>query len=185
MTSNLFASPLFPPDLRRQIADRYSAFAGWRMEAEGDDGAGDGADGGDKPQGFTQADVDRIVADRLKREREATKTKYADYDDLKKKAEGAKTAEEKIGDLQKEIESTKREAMRRRVQAAHGISDEDADLFLTGADEESLKAQAERLADRESERKKRGNRVPNEGKNSKAGDDPMRTFARGLFGATD
>ena len=31
---------------------------------------------------FTQADVDRIVADRLKRDRE----KYADYDVLKEKA---------------------------------------------------------------------------------------------------
>jgi hypothetical protein len=138
----------------------------------------------DKPtDAFTQADVDRIVTERLKREREATKAKYADYDDLKAKAEGAKTAEDRISELEKSIESANREAMRRRVQAAHGISDEDADLFLTGTDEESLTAQAKRLADRESERKKKNNVSPREGTNPKSdGNDDMREFARGLFG---
>jgi hypothetical protein len=38
---------------------------------------------------FTQAEVDAIVRDRLKREREATATKYADYDDLRSKAADA------------------------------------------------------------------------------------------------
>lgn len=137
----------------------------------------------DKPADtFTQADVDRIVTDRLKREREATATRYADYDELKAKAEGAKTAEDRITELEKSIESANREAMRRRVQAAHGISDEDADLFLTGADEEALTAQAKRLADRELERKKQNNVSPREGTNPKSGgNDDMREFARGLF----
>lgn len=35
---------------------------------------------------FTQADVDRIVADRLSRDRDKTAKKYGDYDDLKSKA---------------------------------------------------------------------------------------------------
>lgn len=138
------------------------------------------------PQTFTQADVDRIVADRLKRERETTRTKYADYDELKKAAEDKKTAEEKIAELQKDLEATKRDALRRRVQAAHSISDEDADLFLTGTDEDTLKAQAKRLAERESERKKQGNHVPNEGKQptkSNAGSDDERAFVRELFGS--
>jgi hypothetical protein len=134
---------------------------------------------------FKQADVDRIVADRLKREREATKTRYADYDDLKKAAEGAKTAEDRIADLEKQIAATQREAMRRRVQAAHGISDEDADLFLTGTDEDSLMAQAKRLAEREDARKKKNNVSPREGTNPKSGDDPLRDFTRNLFGRTD
>jgi len=51
-----------------------------------DDGNGDGGSGGDggsdKPKTFDQAAVDKIVADRLARER----AKYADYDDLKTKA---------------------------------------------------------------------------------------------------
>lgn len=137
----------------------------------------------DKPtDNFSQADVDRIVAERLKRERESTKTKYADYDDLKAKAEGAKTAEDRITELEKSIEAANREAMRRRVQAAHGISDEDADLFLTGTDEDSLTAQAKRLADRTSERKQKNNVSPREGNHQKSGQtDEMREFTRDLF----
>jgi hypothetical protein len=190
MSTSLFTGPLFPLDLQAKIADRYATFKGFRMEAEGGEGGGEGTGGegekGKEGETFTQADIDRIVADRLKREREATKTKYADYDDLKKKAEGAKTAEQRMAELEKEISATKHEALKRRVQAAHGISDEDADLFLTGVDEESLTAQAERLAERESERKKRGNRVSTEGKTtSTSGDDPMRDFARDLFGRED
>ena len=162
----------------------------WTMTAS--EGGGEGGEGANDPGGaggqegsdqtFTQADVDRIVADRLKREREAVRAKYADYDDLKKKAEGAKTAEERMAELEKEIAATKHEALKRRVQAAHGISDEDADLFLTGADEESLTAQAKRLADRESERKKQNNVSPREGTTPKStGSDDMREFARDLF----
>jgi hypothetical protein len=133
-----------------------------------------------KPESFSQADVDRIVKERVQRER----AKYADYDDLKARAEGAKTAEERMAELEKEISATKHEALKRRVQAAHGISDEDADLFLTGADEESLTAQAKRLADRESERKKKNNVSPREGNNPKSddADAEMREFARGIFG---
>jgi hypothetical protein len=40
------------------------------------------------------------------------------------------------------------DALRLRVAAKHGISDEDADLFLTGTDEDVLTRQAERLAAR-------------------------------------
>ncbi len=35
--------------------------------------------------------------------------------------------------------------MRWRIAAKHGISDEDAELFLTGSDEETLARQAERF----------------------------------------
>ena len=43
-------------------------------------------------------------------------------------------------------EQARAEALRWRVAAKHGISDEDADTFLTGTDEETLIRQAERLA---------------------------------------
>lgn len=39
-------------------------------------------------------------------------------------------------------------ALRWRVAAKHGISDEDAELFLTGTDEDTLNRQAERLTAR-------------------------------------
>lgn len=143
-------------------------------------------DDGTKDPTFTQADVDRIVAERLKRERETTKAKYADYDDLKAKAGEKATADERLAELEKEIESTKREALRRRVQAAHQIADEDADLFLTGSDEETLTAQAKRLADRETERKSKGNHVPREGETPSSGkSDPLREYTRNLFAASD
>lgn len=143
--------------------------------------------GSDKPdETFTQADIDRIVADRLKREREAVKAKYADYDDLKKAAEGAKTAEDRIADLEKQNAAIQHEALRRRVQAKHGISDEDADLFLTGADEAALTAQAKRLA--EANGVKSGSHyVPHEKgapSGSPKGTSDEREFARRLFNRT-
>lgn len=134
-------------------------------------------------QTFTQADVDRIVADRLKREREATKTKYADYDDLKKKAEGAKTAEERMAALEREIESSKREALRAKYAAD---VPEKLRPLLTGTTDEELKAQRDLLVEGESERKKQGNRVPDEGKTTpKPGDDQMRQYVQGVFGSRD
>ena len=57
-------------------------------------------------------------------------------------------------------------------------------LFLTGADEATLTAQAKRLADREADRKKRGNVAPKEGgsaDSASTGDTGMREFTRSLF----
>lgn len=183
MAPNLFAGPLFPLDLQAQIAGRYATFAGARMMADdGGDGGDEGGQGG-KPDTFTQADVDRIVADRLKREREATKAKYADYDDLKKQAEGAKTLEERVAAM--EARATKAEAEALRAKYAADVPEKLRPL-LTGTTDEELKAQRDLLVERESERKKRGNHVPDEGKTpTKSGDDPMREFARGLFGRDD
>lgn len=127
---------------------------------------------------FTQADIDKAVKDRVARER----AKYADYDDLKAKAGEQATAEERIAALEKQLEQTSREALRRRVQAAHGIADEDADLFLTASDEETLTAQAKRLAERTSERKQNNNVVPREGNTPSAADSAELATVRGLFG---
>lgn len=55
------------------------------------------------------------------------------------------------------------ELARLRVASAHGISVEDAELFLTGTDEETLVAQAKRLATREADRKRDGQFSPGEG----------------------
>ena len=131
-----------------------------------------------KESTFTQADVDRIVKERVQRER----AKFADYDDLKTKAGEAKTAEERIADLEKRYQDAETRALRANVASEYGIGTEDRDLFLTGTDEETLTAQAKRLADRESERKKRSNHVPNEGNNPKpSADSDMRGLVRGLF----
>lgn len=49
-------------------------------------------------------------------------------------------------DLQREAETARAEALRWRIAAKHGISDEDAETFLTASDEATLTRQAERLA---------------------------------------
>lgn len=142
----------------------------------------------------SQDDLNRIIADRVARER----AKYADYKDLKVKAarldeiEAAnKTEAQKLADAvaaaEKERDDARAEALRMRIATKHGITDaEDIDLFLTGTDEETLTRQAERLAGRASDRRKQGNVAPREGVNSSAtsGDD-MREFTRNLFATAD
>lgn len=121
--------------------------------------------------------------------REQEKRAKANADAAKKLAdlEAANKSEiEKANDAkaaaEKDAADAKAEALRLRIATKHGISDEDADLFLTGTDEETLKKQAERLTQRNSERKKNGNVVPREGSTSTAAPDDERAAARALFG---
>lgn len=129
-------------------------------------------------QAFTQADVDRIVKERVQRER----AKYADYNDLKVKAGAVKTAEDRIADLEKQYKAAETRAERANIASEYGIAPEDRDLFLTGDDEETLTAQAKRLAERTSEQKKRSNHAPREGNNPKPAKDDRRDFANQVFG---
>lgn len=73
-------------------------------------------------------------------------TRLAEFEESQKseaqKLSDAKTAAEQDAAL------ARAEALRWRIAAKHGISDEDAELFLTGTDEETLTKQAERLAER-------------------------------------
>jgi len=59
-------------------------------------------------------------------------------------------AQKAAADAQAEAAKATSEAMRLRVAAKHGISDEDADLFLTGPDLETVEKQAAALAARTS-----------------------------------
>lgn len=130
------------------------------------------------PETFTQSDVDRIVRERVQRER----AKYADYDALKAKAEGAKSVEDRLAEMEQRTAAAEASALRSDVAARYGISAEDRDLLLTGTDAETLEAQAKRIAEA-SERKKKANIVPREGNNPKAtGGDEEREFVRKLFG---
>lgn len=146
-------------------------------------------DAGDTFKPITsQADLDKILGDRVARER----NKYADYRDVKAKAaeydkvvEANKTEAQKLADAtaaaEQERDQARAEAMRLRVAAKFGISDEDADLFLNGADEDTLTKQAERLAQRSEDRKKQGNHVPREGSNPSSGVSEEREVAQALF----
>lgn len=75
-------------------------------EGGGEDG-GKGNDGGDAGKTFTQADVDRVVSERLTRER----AKYSDYDDLKTRAAEADR-------LRKEQETASEKAVREARETA-------------------------------------------------------------------
>lgn len=135
-------------------------------------------------QTFTQADVDKIVRDRLAQQ---AKNKFGDYEDLKTQAAGAKTVEQKLAELETKHAEAEARALRSEIAARHGISTEDRDLFLTGSDPDALEAQASRLAARVVEQKKNGNVAPKEGdtKNTGNTDTDARNFAGELFGGTD
>ena len=154
------------------------------VENGGQDGTETGGENQqpEQEQTFTQADVDRIVGERVKR----VEAKYADYKELKAKAEGAKTAEERIAELEQAYKAEQTARLRSDIAARHGISAEDRDLFLIGDDEDTLTKQAERLAarisDSESERKK--NRAPYQGRTpDKPQNGDERETVRSLFGA--
>lgn len=170
-----------------QLLDFHRArFGDARMEVEGDAGQDSGStstepeaksEKQEQEQTFTQADVDKIVRERVQRER----AKFADYDDLKEQAAGKKSADERIADLEKRYADAETRAMRANIASKFGLSTEDRDLFLTGADEDTLTAQAQRLADRESERRKQGNHVPNEGTNPQGQGDDRNQFINDLM----
>lgn len=163
-----------------------------------------GNNSGDTPPAetktFTQEEVNKLIGATRAEERRKVSEKYSDYDDLKKAADGKKTAEQMLADLQKRFEQSETKALRAQIAADFGISTKrgedgqpsDADLFLTGTDEESLTAQAKRFSDRvaekasaETERKKKNPIVSKEGTSTTAAtttEDDDREFARSFFG---
>lgn len=101
---------------------------------------------------FDKSYVEKLRAEAAKYRNEAK----ANSDAAKKLAlieEAQKSSEQKLIDAKTAAEqdalAARAEALRWKVAAKHGISDEDADLFLTGTDEETLTRQAERLAERD------------------------------------
>lgn len=96
----------------------------------------------EQPKTFTQADVDRIVQERLKRDR----GERADYDELKEKAakydeiSGQTNAE--IEKLRKELDEYKTAESIRQIRAKVAAEMEIPENLLTGNTEEDCKAQA-------------------------------------------
>lgn len=140
----------------------------------------------------SQEDLDRLVGDRVKRER----AKFADYDELKAKADQLDTlseasqtetqkAENRATKAEGERDNARSEALRLRIAVEERISLEDADLFLTGKDEETLNAQAKRLSDRDADRKKNGPLARREGQTITRPGEGDGAFARLLLGPGD
>ncbi|MBA9002017.1 capsid assembly scaffolding protein Gp46 family protein [Thermomonospora cellulosilytica] len=96
---------------------------------------------------FTQAELDRIVAERLRRERE----KYADYDDLKARAQAADASKSELQKLAERVEAAEKraadmeaKALRAEVAQAKGLTPAQAKR-LTGTTREELEADADEL----------------------------------------
>ncbi|WP_261064893.1 capsid assembly scaffolding protein Gp46 family protein [Streptococcus mitis] len=107
----------------------------------------------------TQEEFDAAIKERLSRE----KAKYSDYDQLKSRVTELETenvglkstieanrqskadADKQLEDLQKQISNYETASLKTRVALQHGLPYDLADR-LQGTDEESFKADAERLA---------------------------------------
>ena len=129
-----------------------------------------------------QSEVDKIVAKVRAEERRKASERFKDYDELKVKAGEKQTLEERIAEMEQRTAQAVATALRSDIAAEFGISKEDRDLFLTANDEDTLRAQAKRLADRDAERKKKSPHVPKEGNVTNPNDNGEREFARQLFG---
>ncbi len=159
---------------------------------------GDGT-GGDIPAAgnqFTpiesQADLDKIIGERVKRERD----KYPDYAELKKlKADRDAEIERSKSDIDKAMDRVTAaeaevatvpakvaDALRTHLVALHEINDEDAELFLTAQEPALLLKQVERLTGRQANTKKPPAVVPREGTTTPTVDSDERRAARELFG---
>ena len=130
---------------------------------------------------LSQSEVDKIVAKVRAEERRKASEKYKDYDDLKVKAGEKQTLEERIAEMEQQTERAVATALRSDIAAEFGISKEDRDLFLLASDEDTLRAQAKRLADRDAERKK-SLHVPKEGNVTDPVNGDDKEFVRQLFG---
>lgn len=145
---------------------------------------------GDEFKAITSQDeLNRIIGERVTRER----AKFSDYADLKSKAdkfdqleEANKSEQQKLTDraeaAEQAAEKAQAEALRFKVASKHGISDEDAELFLTGTDEDTLTKQAQRLSDREADRTTTGLHVRREGGNGGGGSSTADLFAAAVKG---
>lgn len=134
------------------------------------------------PSGYTppatQDELNRIIGERVTR----VKSQYADYNDLKAKAARVDELEGKAAEVEStiaEVPSKVAAALREHLVTLHGIETDDADLFLTATDPETMLRQVDRLVDRS---KKGGIRAPREGATTPPPPaDETRELARTLF----
>ena len=111
----------------------------------------------------TQEELDRIIQDRLSRQKESIEKQYADYETLKAEKQeletkaaalqatieetstSAKVHEQTLADLNAKITGYETANLRTRIALQNGLPFDLADR-LVGTDEDSIKADAERLA---------------------------------------
>lgn len=118
--------------------------------------------------------------ERRAKENAAAATRLRELEDAQKS--DAEKQADRVRQLEAERDNARRDVLRFKVASQYGITGEDADLFLTASDEETLTKQAERLAGRAEAQAKRGNHVPREGTTSSHVDTDEREAVRTLFG---
>ena len=114
-----------------------TAEAGNASTSEANEG---GNNNGNTSTAFTQADVDRIVADRLTRER----SKFGDYDQLREKASQLEGVAGERDTLKSQAETATSENLRLRVALEKRLPVELVDR-LRGATKQELEADADEL----------------------------------------
>lgn len=135
----------------------------------------------------TQEQLDKIVKDRLEREREKVRSEFSDYDDLKAKAlkldELEKSGSEELkkalaevdnlkGELQTRDENAKLQQMRKQVAKDTGVPED----LIQGADEDSMKSFAEAVA--AFAKKPSAPIIPESGTSTQAGETPAQKFGQ-------
>lgn len=90
-----------------------------------------------RPRTYTQVELTHAIKESLDAQR-------ADYEAAREAAQHADVSTQRIADLEREVAEARRETLVTTLISSHGLSTEDAQL-LTGHDEATLTAQAERL----------------------------------------
>ena len=106
-------------------------------------------DPADKPlgeNGEKALKAERDRAKELERQLNAAAKRLSEIEQANETA--LEKAQREAREAEQRAEALIAEALRYRVAAKHGISDEDAELFLTGTDEQTLERQAARLVER-------------------------------------
>lgn len=116
-----------------------------------------GAQEAQEQEEFKSEESKKAVLADLAKEREAKRAlqaKVEEFEEAKAEAEKAKLsdierAQTEAQEAMSRAEKAEKELLRVSIASTHGITDkDDIELFLTGADEETLTRQAERLAAR-------------------------------------
>ncbi|GAA2394273.1 hypothetical protein [Gordonia cholesterolivorans] len=160
---------------------------------QGDSGAQDAPDGAsNEPAGktYTDEEISRLIGKARNEERRKASEKYSDYETLKAAAEEKKTAEDRLADLEKQYAQSQANSLRLRVAGDWNVPTKrgedgepsDADLFLTGTDEETLIAQAKRYSDLMEQRKTNQPYVSREGANPRPKPSSTQEFLSTLTG---
>ena len=135
----------------------------------------------------TQEQLDKIVKDRLEREREKVRSEFSDYEDLKAKAakldELEKSGSEELkkalaevdnlkGELQTRDENDKLQKLRKQVAQDTGVPED----LIQGADEDSMKSFAEAVA--AFAKKPSAPIIPESGTSTQAGETSAQKFGQ-------